>query len=147
MDKNIASAFKRIEKKLENERKEALRQERLKELQKEREEAEKKRLRREILTYAAILIVLFAIAYLISTSHFNAKTQGKTFTAYMRQKFVDATGISNGKGIAEPVCDKPETWRLPECVDKRRRDTESSWKDLSLEKGGNPTAFSINGKK
>lgn len=154
MDKGILSAFKNLEKKLENEKKEALRQERLKELQKERELLERKRFQKELLSYAGLFVFFFLIAIGISKVHIVAKSQGRSLTSYVGAKLSGgATGSSSfggrgsGGGEGEPVCDKPETWRTPACIEKRQKDADSNWKDLSIRtKDGKPTAFTVHGK-
>jgi hypothetical protein len=148
MDKELIAAFQNIEKQIEKKQKQieqdkVARVEREKFLQVQKElEISKKR--QEKLIYFSVACFLFGMIYVIQLSRGAARSEGKTVSAW-------AGGVV--KNVVEGIipdemdCGKPDNWRDPYCVEKRKMETELEWKSISFNKDGNDVAFPVNRTK
>jgi len=140
MSKEILNAFKRLEKKLEDQKLEEKRRvEREKFLVVQRE-LEKKRRRMDLAIYSGMFFFLVVVGYMINSARLTANAEGKSFKNWAGDKVVEFVDSFE----EEPVCDIPENWRTEECILKRKRETEANWRSLSLGKDGKDGAFSVN---
>jgi hypothetical protein len=148
MDKELIAAFQNIEKQIERKQKQVeqdkiarVEREKFLQLQKEHEISKK---RQEKFIYFSVACFLFGMIYVIQLTRSAAKSKGKTVTAWAGGLVKNAV-----EGIIpdEMDCGKPDNWRDPYCVEKRKIETELEWKSISFNKDRSDVAFPVNRKK
>lgn len=139
MDKEILNAFKRLEKKLEDEKLEEKRKEEREKFLIVQRELEKRKKRTDFAIYSGLFCFLIVVGFMVHSARLTAKAEGKTLKSWAGDKVVEFGGSFD----EEPVCDKPENWRTEECIRKRKRETDANWRSLSLGKDGKDGAFSV----
>ncbi len=145
MEKGHISAFKKIERELE-EKKKAEQRRVAAELERERilrfeSELKKKKRRQSVLIYCSLCLFLVVLVYGIHKSKVQARSQGKTVAAWAGGEIKN---MVNAVIEEEIDCSKPDNWRLEYCTEKRKQATDQEWKNISFnKKDGKDAAFSV----
>lgn len=135
-DALINSVFKKIERKLEEEKKEAQRAVELEKFRQRQAEEERRRKRQERIVYACVFIFLAVMASLIYIAHERGMI--KRAVNYITEAMISGSSVD---------CENVNNWKLPTCIELRQSQIDAKWSNMYLNRGGKEKPFAIHKEK